>query len=187
MKFAGDENDEDEIRSKFTNRGYKIDDKGNIKANTGDLYSDRNSREGSKAFGGKKDARLGGRNPVKKEFKTPEYLKRKSFNGANENAREGGMFAREGGSRASETGQSFEKKESWFGQQKSRLGNQQFGENKSFTRTSNRQGSRAIANAPVADGLRRTAGFLDESNTKMSVSDVKKMLNPNAYANAKGL
>ena len=49
----------------------------------------------------------------------------------------------------------------------------------------NGQGSRAIENAPIADGIRQTQGYRD--NAALSVDDVKKMLNPGYYSRLKGL
>ncbi len=183
-KFGDD--DSDEIRKKFTDHGYSIDESGTINADNKNLYSNRDSKAGNKVFGGRKDARIQNRNASKKEFKTPEYLKRSQYNGTIKTPYESSMVAEDGNNRASETGRSFAKKEAGFIQKMNPFASKRFrGSNDTFKTTANYTGTKALRNSPRADGVQRTSGFLGDA--EMTVDDVKRMVNPNAYANAKGL
>jgi hypothetical protein len=153
--------DSTEIRSKFAERGYSIADDGSIKADKPDLYAGKKPRGLDGKFG-KKEARFRKMESETKAFRTPEYLKRQEYAGIS--------AARESGSAATnlatyETGSH-------------RDGN-------SIFKTSADRMAPAVVDAPRATGTPRTMGYQD--NVAMSMDDVKKMLNPNAYARGTGL
>tara|TARA_R110002096_G_scaffold113320_2_gene246374 strand:+ start:2445 stop:3140 length:696 start_codon:yes stop_codon:yes gene_type:complete len=183
----GGGSDEKEIRSKFAERGYSISEEGSIVANKPDLYSNKTAKEsGSKV--GKKQARLGNREAETKAFKTPEYLKRQEYAGVSE-AREGGSNAREGdfdGTRDNQAGKLFKtKKAKSTGNQNSYTTNEYSPANRTFDTGQDRRGNAAYQGAADAQGTPFKSGYQD--NTKISLDDVKQMLNPGAYAKAKGL
>ena len=174
------------MTKKFLNAGFKTDEEtGAITVANNNLFAGEKSRYGNKSFGGRKEAKLRGREAEKKLFQTPEYLKRDTFEGGKERARETGLFVKEDSSGSNKFG-TVNKQEAGLLQRVNPFAQKTFnGSNKTFATSSNREGTRARAEAPTANGIQRTAGFMD--NTKMSVDDVKKMLNPGAYANARGL
>ena len=171
-----------EDTKKITQRGYEIDESGNIIADNPNLYADQTVHGADKKFG-KKEARFGKMNAKTKEFKTPEYLVRQDFKTGE--AKESGSSARESGSRDRQAGKLFGTRS----QASSEVGSYEtgtFGQSGEIYSTNpDRSGSAGIANAPIADGTRKTMGFQD--NVSMSVDDVKRMLNPGSYARKKGL
>ena len=183
----GGGSDEGEIRSKFAERGYTISEEGSIVADKPDLYSNKSAKEtGSKV--NKKEARLGNREAETKSFKTPEYLKRQEYAGVSE-AREGGSSAREAnfdGSRDDQAGKLFKtKKAKSTANQNSFTTNEYGPANKTFDAGQDRLGNAAYTDAADAQGTPFKSGY--QENSKMSLDDVKQMLNPGAYARGKGL
>lgn len=172
-----------EDTKKITQRGYEIDESGNIVADKPNLYADKKMRGADKSFG-KKQARFGNMEAKTKEFKTPEYLSRQQEFKTGE-AKEAGSLAREGGSRNRQAGKLFQTKS----KASSDAGSFETGtfdqSGEKYATNADRVGSASIASAPIADGSRRTMGFQD--NTSMSLDDVKKMVNPGTYARKKGL
>lgn len=182
----GGGSDQGKIRSKFAEKGYSIGEDGKIKADKPNLYAEQGAKGLDGKFG-KKQARFKNKEARTKEFRTPEYLKRQEFRGAD--------AARETGSRAREAN---------FGNSRDRAANKLFGKktqssgdlatfgtgtnsqtNKTFSTGSDRTASNAIASAPVADGPRQMMGYQD--NSSLSLDDVKKMVNPGTYARRKKL
>jgi hypothetical protein len=171
-----------EDTKKITQRGYEIDESGNIIADKPNLYADKTMRGSDKTFG-KKQARFGNMEAKTKEFKTPEYLVRQDFKTGE--AKESGSQAREGGNRNRQAGKLFQTKS----KASSDAGSFETGtfdqSGEKYQTNADRVGSAGIASAPIADGSRRTMGFQD--NTSMSLDDVKKMVNPGTYARKKEL
>jgi hypothetical protein len=177
--------DSSAIRSKFAERGYTITDDGSIKADKPDLYAGQKPRGLDGKFG-KKEARFKNMEAETKAFRTPEYLKRQEFAGIAA-ARESGSAAREGNSNKSKdeaAGMLFKKKT----QSTTELATFETGShrdsNEVFETSADRMAP-AVLEAPRATGTPRTMGYQD--NVAMSMDDVKKMLNPNAYARGTGL
>lgn len=147
-----------------------------------DLYSDRSSataQETGRSFDGKKQAKLKQSSMAKKEFKTPEYLKRqqfatKSYNeGSNQQARESNQETQ------------FVKK--LFDTKSSDMGNKAARENgsvasrfdKDFATSSNRTGTKAQKNAAIPTGaVQGLSGY--KENMSLSVDDVRKMVSPDS-------
>ncbi len=182
---GGGGEDTQAIRSKFAERGYSIAEDGTIKADKPDLYKDQRPRGLDGDFQTKK-ARFEKMEAETKAFRTPEYLKRQEYAGVSD-ARESGMTAREGNSTRSPdaaAGKLFEKKAkdstelATFGTSTHRDAGQVF-------ETSADRDASAVAEAPRATGTPRKAGYQD--NVAMSLDDVKKMLNPGAYARGTGI
>lgn len=177
--------DSTEIRSKFAERGYSIADDGSIKADKPDLYAGKKPRGLDGKFG-KKEARFRKMESETKAFRTPEYLKRQEYAGISA-ARESGSAAREGNSNNSKdkaAGMLFKKKT----QSSTNLATYETGSHRdsnSIFKTSADRMAPAVVDAPRATGTPRTMGYQD--NVAMSMDDVKKMLNPNAYARGTGL
>lgn len=174
-----------QIRSKFANRGYSIAEDGSIKADKSDLYAGQKPRGLNGKFE-KKEARFKKAKAETKAFRTPEYLKRQEYAGVTA-ARESGSAAREGNSHQSQdkaSGKLFKKKT----QSSTELATFNTGSHRDRDRVFETQADRmasAVADAPRATGTPRTMGYQD--NVSMSMDDVKKMLNPNAYARGTGL
>ncbi|MEM7699030.1 MAG: hypothetical protein AAF236_11555 [Verrucomicrobiota bacterium] len=168
--------DQDQIREKFINKGFKIDEQGNFVANETDLYSDSEARGLDGSFR-KKQARFGRDEFQREEFRTPEYIARQEFNGTSE-ARESGAEARESNFAASRNDDS--------GRLFGRRGESRSTSGETFETGAYRAGERQVAyqenrEAAQADsvrpqGYRQTAGF--KSNASLSVDDVRKMVSP---------
>ena len=182
---GGGGEDTQEIRSKFAERGYTLAEDGTIKADKPDLYKDQRPRGLDGDFQ-TKTARFDKMEAETKAFKTPEYLKRQEYAGI-ANARENGMTARESDSNRTPdraTGKLFGTKAkdstdlATFGTSAHRDGENAFA-------TSADRDATAVTEAPRASGTPRKAGYQD--NVAMSMDDVKKMLNPNAYARGTGI
>lgn len=182
---GGGGEDTQEIRSKFAERGYTIAEDGTIKADKPDLYKDKRPRGLDGDFQ-TKTARFDKMEAETKAFKTPEYLKRQEYAGI-ANARENGMTAREGNSTRTPdraAGKLFDKKAkdstdlATFGTSTHRDAENTFA-------TSADRDASAVTEAPRAIGTPRKAGYQD--NVAMSMDDVKKMLNPEAYARGTGI
>lgn len=177
--------DSDKIDSKFAKRGYTIDEQGNIVADHPDLYKDQRPR----GLGGEfqtKQARFKKMEAETKAFPTPEYLARQEFNGVS-TAREAGRAAKEGNSQQSPdkaAGKLFAKKTDTS----SSLATYETGtyrESGEVFETGSDRAASSVVEAPRAVGTPRTKGYQD--NVAMSMDDVKKMLNPGAYARGTGL
>ncbi|MEX2577517.1 MAG: hypothetical protein WD342_00550 [Verrucomicrobiales bacterium] len=186
-KMWGGQGAEDsaEIRSKFAERGYEIEDDGTIKADNPDLYADKKARGVDKAFGQKK-ARFKKTEADTKTFKTPEYLVRQEFSGPSE-ARESQASAREGN-----FGKSGDRQGAKLFKSKSRstteLASYQTGtdrESGESFRTGSDRAASTVAEAPRAQGAPQNAGY--KANASLTMDDVKKMLDPGTYARRKGL
>ncbi len=180
---GGGADNSEEIRSKFAERGYKIQEDGTIKADKPDLYSG----EKSHGFDGKfetKEAKLSKKEAKTGEFKTPEYLVRQDFKGVKD-ARESKSSAREGETQDRQAGKLFKSKSkttgelATYGTSDYRDGGQEF-----KTKT-DRSTASALEDSPNASGTDRPTGYQD--NLSMSMDDVKKMLSPGAYARGTGL
>ena len=187
-KFAGvndqEEKSEGAQRVKNTNRNEKV-----IKNRDGevvrtekkkDLYSDRSAATASESgsrFGEKKKAKFAKDKFAAKEFKTPEYIKRQGFSGAREfengdqKARESGTESKKFANRLFKT-----KAASENNQLAEESGSNHRDTGKVFETGSNRTGARAQENAAAPEGVPLSSGYRD--NVKMSLDEVKKMLNP---------
>lgn len=185
-KWGGQGNaDTGAIDTKFAKRGYTLAEDGTIIADKPDLYRGKIPRGITKGFE-TKESRFSDKAAKTKSFRTPEYLKLQGYSGVSE-FREGNATAREGNSTRSpyadaskgfaNTSKSSSK---WgiFGTKKYREGNAVY-------KTGPDRSAPAVTNAPRATGTPRKMGYQD--NVAMSLDDVKKMLNPNAYAHGKGL
>ncbi len=177
--------DSEKIDSKFAKRGYIIDEQGNIVADHPDLYKDKRPRGLDGEFATKK-ARFRKMEAETKAFPTPEYLARQQFDGVS-SAREAGRTAREGNSQQSPdkaAGKLFAKKT----ERSNALATYKTGAYREsgevYEAGSDREAS-AVAEAPRAVGTPRTKGY--QENVAMSMDDVKKMLNPGAYARGTGI
>lgn len=178
--------DEGKIRSKFADKGYSIGDDGKIKADKPNLYADEKAKGLDGKFG-KKQARFKNSEARTKEFRTPEYLKRQQFRGADA-ARESGSQAREsnfGNSRDRQANKLFGKKSQSTSELTSFATSTDSATNKSFSTGADRAGSEAISSAPVARGRQQTMGYQD--NASLTLDDVKKMVSPGSYARQKKL
>jgi len=177
--------DSSEIRSKFAERGYKIAEDGTIVADKPNLYSGQTPRGLEREFD-TKEARFKKMDAETKEFRTPEYLQRQEFRGVTE-ARESGRGAREGNSTRSPdlaSGKLFEKRS----KDSTQLAAFETGSDRASGEvfpTSPAPDADAVRNAPRATGTPRKMGYQD--NVAMSMDDVKKMLNPGAYARGTGI
>lgn len=182
---GGGGEDTQEIRSKFAERGYKIGEDGTIIADKPDLYKGQKPRGLDGDFQ-TKQARFEKMEAETKAFKTPEYLKRQEYAGI-ANARENGMSAREGNSTRSPdkaAGKLFDKK----AKDSTELATFETGtyrESGEVFKTAADADAPAVTEAPRAIGTPRKAGYQD--NVAMSMDDVKKMLNPGAYARGTGI
>jgi len=177
--------DNSQIRSKFAERGYTIADDGSIKADKPDLYAGQKPRGLDGKFG-KKEARFEKMEAETKAFRTPEYLRRQEYAGI-ATARESGAAAREGNSTQSKdaaAGKLFKKK-TQSSTELATFGTAANRDSDSVFKTNADRLAPAVVEAPRATGTPRTAGYQD--NVTMSMDDVKKMLNPNAYARGTGL
>lgn len=185
-KWGGQANNDSEaIRSKFAERGYKISEEGTIIADKPDLYKDQKPRGFDGDFQTKK-SRFQDMEARTKAFRTPEYLKRQEFAGV-ASARESGMAAREGNSKQSPNkaaGKLFDKK-ARSSTDLARFETSASRETGTVFETSPDSAANAVIDAPRAVGTPRTSGYQD--NVAMSMDDVKKMLNPNAYARGTGI
>ncbi len=171
------------IDAKFAQRGYTLSPEGSIVADHPDLFRGKTSRSFTRDFQ-TKEARLGKAEAKTKQFRTPEYLKRQEFTGVTA-ARDGSQIAREGNfgeSSFRDAGKGFEKKAKDaplfgnFGTSDNREAGKEF-------RTREDQTNAALADAPRPKGTPRSIGYQD--NVSLSMDDVKKMLNPSAYAEQK--
>ena len=177
--------DSGEIRSKFAERGYSIDDAGNLVADKPDLYKDKKPRGLGGDFDTKK-ARFEKMEAGTKAFRTPEYLKRQEYAGV-ASARESGQSAREGNSSRSPdkaTGKLFDKKAK-DSTSLSTFETGSYRESNAAFETSADVASAAVTESPRAIGTPRKAGYQD--NVALSMDDVKKMLNPGSYARGTGI
>lgn len=175
-----------EIRSKFAERGYQVQEDGTIKADKPDLYSTEKLNGFEKQFG-TKEARLKKDIAKTNEFKTPEYLVRQDFKG-DKTARESGTLARESNSEKSQDRQSgkFFKSKTKSSGELAAYGTKDYGDgNNAFKTKTDRATSAAVANSANASGTTRPVGYQD--NISMSMDDVKKMLNPGSYARGTGI
>ncbi len=176
--------DSQAIRSKFAERGYTISEDGTIQADKPDLYSGQKPR-GLKDFE-TKAARFEKDRAETKAFRTPEYLKRQEFAGVTA-ARESGSAAREGNSTQSPdqaSGKLFDKR----AKNSTELPAFATGRDRESGRvhpTAADVAADAVVNAPRATGTPRKSGYQD--NVALSMDDVKKMLNPGAYARGTGI
>lgn len=173
------------IKSKFAERGYTITDEGTIKADKPDLYAGKKPR-GLDGNYETKEARFEKMDAETKAFRTPEYLKRQEYAGV-ATAREDGSVAREGNfnnSRDAQAGKLFDKKS----KTSTELATYKTGAHRdsdAVYKTGADRSASAVIEAPDATGTPRKSGYQD--NVAMSMDDVKKMLNPNAYARGTGI
>jgi hypothetical protein len=182
----GGGSDQGKIRSKFAEKGYTIAEDGSIKADRPNLYADSKARGTDGKFS-KKQARFRKTEARTKEFRTPEYVKRQQFRGAEE-ARESGSSAREGNfesSRDRASGQLFGKKTESSSDLASFNAGSTRDAGRTFTTEGDREASEAVRAAPVADGRKQMMGYQD--NASLSMDDVKKMVSPGDYARRKRL
>ena len=135
-----------------------------------------------------KEAKLGNTEARVKDFKTPEYLKMQEFNGVSE-AKLGNTNARENNTEKNQSGfasKFFKKPESKSVDTFATYKTKEFSDGtKAFETAGNRAGMNAMNNAPRADGIAQMTGY--KENASMSMDDVKKLLNPNAYARGTGI
>lgn len=174
-----------EIKSKFAERGYTITEEGTIKADKPDLYAGQKPR-GLDGKYGTKEARFEKMEAETKAFRTPEYLKRQEYAGV-ATARESGSAAREGNSNKSRDAQAGKlfNKQTKSSTELATFDTGSHRDSDSVFATSADRSASAVTEAPRATGTPRRMGYQD--NVAMSMDDVKKMLNPNAYARGTGL
>lgn len=177
--------DTEKIKSKFAERGYTITDDGTIKADKPDLYAGKKPR-GLDGNYDTKEARFEKMEAETKAFRTPEYLKRQEYAGV-ATARENGSVAKEGNfnkSRDTEAGKLFDKK-SKTSTELATYKTEAHRDSETVFKTNADRSASAVIDAPDAVGTPRKSGYQD--NVAMSMDDVKKMLNPNAYARGTGI
>lgn len=182
---AGGGDDSKEIRSRYAESGWGIDETGQIRPKNekdANLYAGETVDKGRDFK--KKGARLSKREVETELFRTPEYLERQQYR--TEEARGIGA-AREGAfddQRASETGRvsRSDGKEAGFlsGLNPFRSEAARESSHTSYRTSSHRQGTRAQENAAVATGVSQSElGFYKD--TVRTMDDVKKLLNPEAF------
>lgn len=174
-----------EANAKFTQRGYSIAEDGSVVADKADLYRDQKLKGFNSEFK-TKEARLGKSKVETKAFRTPEYLKRQEYAGVS-SAREGGMKAREGNSTQSpfrNKGKAIDTK-SKSSTDYAAYKTKAYRKGDSVFKTKADRDASAVTEAPRATGTPRQIGYQD--NVALSMDDVKKMLNPNAYARGTGI
>lgn len=182
VSFA-DDNDEDEMRSKFAEKGFSIGEDGSIVADNPDLYSGRTPK-GFKGEVGNKMAKLGEKNQSLKEFDTPEYLRVQDFR-STRNPTKFERTAPESDSQFDMSRQVF-KAETEDSSQFKKFAEKIIGIPTKESRFARKSfGDNAVTNAAVAEGVGQQAGY--HANSDMSVDDVKKMLSPGVYAGRRGL
>jgi hypothetical protein len=182
---GGEKTDEKEIKSTYANAGWNVDEDGNIKgAKNKDLYTEK-SRSGKKSFA-KKEARLKKRDLTREVYRTPEYLERQKYD-ASKSAKEGKLVSRDANfdqNRTAETGQTAQESGAdspGFLNALNPFRNRTAQESGGTYRTAaNREASRAQANiaVPVPGNLPRDG---DLRSAALTMDDVKKMLNPEAF------
>jgi len=180
---GGGGDDSGQLRSRFAESGYQIGEDGSIVADNPNLYSDSRNARGVDGSFGKKEARFRKTSAETKDFRMPAYLEMQEFTGVNE-ARESGAAAREGGSRSREGGrlfagasQSEASSGSTFATSSAR------GVSRDFSTSEDREGMDGLRNSARAEGVRQTAGYT--SNAGMTMDDVRKLLSPGTYADAR--
>lgn len=184
FSFAGD-GDRDEIRQKYAESGYSVDDEGNIVADNPDLYADRKPRGLDGAFE-TKEAKFRKDKSRTKMFPTPEYIKRQEYKGVSE-ARDAGLMARESdfdGSRDRQSGRLFGTRSD----DSSNLGLFRTDSDREAGRafaTNEDRANEALQSAAVAEGTSQQTGYTE--NAGMTMNDVKKLVTPNVYARATGI
>lgn len=177
--------DSDEIRSRFAESGWKVDETGQIRP---EREEDANLYRGLAIDRGrdvkKKDARLTKREAEASAFRTPDYLERQQFRtkpapGVDGLFRQGdfdGHRADESGRRAPATGKpGFLSGLNPFKSREARESGRAHPETGSY-----REATRAQENAAVATGVTQAdLGFYKDSVRTMD--DVKRLLNPEAF------
>lgn len=167
--------------NRIVDSGWEIDEHGNRTAKRSNLHAGERASGIGKEFE-TKASRFGSQKARTKEFETPEYLKMQDYRGVSD-ARESGLIARETGrGRPGESGQLFRRGDE--SESSGLLGlfrtNRNRASDKSFATAPDRVGARGVENAPRADGIQQLSGYRE--NASLSRDDVKKMLNPGAYA-----
>ncbi len=189
IKDGSNEEEKLEPTEKYAiaDRGWDIAADGTRTAKRNNLYEGQEAKGFDGEFGMKK-AKLGKTNAKMKEFKTPEYLKMQEFKGTSE-SKFGAVKAREGNfenSKSSFASKLFSGAETkgvdTFGTYKT---NGFDGASKEFKTDGNRAGMNAVNTAPRPAGVAQITGY--QQNSSMSMDDVKKLLNPNAYARGTGI
>ncbi|MEM9017300.1 MAG: hypothetical protein AAGC68_09815 [Verrucomicrobiota bacterium] len=178
--------DAGKLRNKFAEKGFSINEDGSIKADNPDLYADDTARGLDGKFG-KKQAKFRKTEARTKEFRTPEYIKRQQFAGA-DSARESGQGAREGNfnqSRDRASGRLFQRSSETTSSLASFETGRNASEGNQFATSSDRVATEGMRNSAQAEGVRQGAGY--KANAGLSVGDVKKLLNPGSYAEASGI
>jgi len=183
----GGNSDESAIRSKFAERGYTVAEDGTLVADKPNLYANDKAKGVDGKFG-KKEARLQKDQAATKQFKTPEYLKRQNYNGYEE-SRFGDADAREGNfdnSRDGGSGRLFanRKKTDSTGQMNNFNTGSYRESGQTYATNQDRRGTTGLNNAADAQGSPFKAGYQD---SKLTLDDVKKMVDPSDYARAKRL
>ncbi len=145
--------------------------------------TNRNLYAGEKAKGidgkfDKKQAKFKKMEAETKAFKTPEYLKMQEYAGV-KTAREAGTAAKEADSKAKESGKLFDSKTESSKDLDQFSTNTFAGADDAFSTSADRIGSDALSNSATAVGLRQQTGY--KSNARLSMDDVKKMVNPGSY------
>ncbi len=183
---GGSNGDTEKIKNKFTNHGFTIDEEGNFKADRTDLYGDSEAK-GTKGMFRTKEAKLKQAKLGTKTFKTPEYLKMQDFKGIKD-ARESGNLAREA---------DFKKSRWRDGKKLFSSNTKDTAEYASFNTGENKMGKKvfstgnnaamttAMENSPEATATLKSNGY--KPNKSLTKDDVKKMINPNGYAQGVGL
>lgn len=163
--------------------GWEIDEHGHRTAKRSNLHEGARARGMGKDFE-TKASRFGTKKARTKEFKTPEYLKMQDYRGVS-NAREGGLAARESRrdrNRSKESGQLFQRGDE--SESSGLLGlfrtRRDRASGETFATAPDRTGSRGVEKASRADGIQQLSGYRE--NASLSRDEVKKMLNPAAYA-----
>ena len=185
-RTPNERDDTKQIREKYANHGWEVDEQGNFKAKKDNLYADSKDAGSDSKFR-TKDAKLKNSDFETKAFKTPEYLKMQNFKGVS-NAREDGNAAREGNF----------KKSGWKNQRKLFRSKSKstteyatyntpayINEGKKFSTRKDRSGTRSLTGAPTAHANLDSTGYRE--NSSLTMDDVKKMLSPGSYAQGTGL
>ena len=182
---SGKDSDTSELKSKWADAGWQLDEDGKIKSTRKKEPFSGKSRYSDKQFG-RKDAKLENREVAREVYSTPEYLDRQKFKGG-KTAKESKLVSRESNFDANRAGE--------FGQTARESGDDSPGflnglnpfrtksareGGSTFKTKADRQGSRAQANAavPLPGPLPRDGNM---ARSALTMDDVKKMLSPESF------
>ncbi len=187
---GSDKDDSDKMRERYAS-GFEVGEDGTMQTNKKDLYTGKSFRNSKDKDAHLKSYRSGKKDLDFKDYRTPEYLTRqKGFDTKdsriNKDARESDVdrFTTITGDQEAHIKQNKRGFFDWLNPFSKKKTYQ--GADISFRTSADRTGSRAVAGAPVPEGMSRIgAGPQEQISPALSMDDVKKMLNPAAYRTPK--